>query len=1016
MFEEVSKKTFPELEEEVLAHWEKNSIFEKSLEARKTAPYFSFYDGPPFATGLPHYGHLLAGTIKDVVPRYKTMKGYYAPRRFGWDCHGIPIEHEIEKKLHLNGSGQIEAFGVANFNNECEAIVQRYVKEWRKIVTRMGRFVDFDQTWKTMDRPFMETVWWVFKQLWEKGDVYEGYRVMPFSTGLGTPLSNFEAGENYQEVDDPALTVAFELQEEKGTYLLAWTTTPWTLLSNLALMVGGETTYVKALQEGRDGFYILAEDRLFAYPHFEVVERFKGSALVGKSYLPLFPYFRHLEAFRVILGEEVSTSEGTGIVHAAPAFGEQDFYACRAAGIPLACPVDQNGIFTAEIPEYHGKFVKSADKEIIKRLKSSGALFEAATVRHRYPFCPRSDTPIIYRATSTWFVKVEQVRERLIAANEKTHWTPHHIKHGRFGKWLAQARDWNIARMRYWGTPIPLWRCGDEVICIGSIAELEELVGEKVGDLHRHHIDPLTIERDGKRYVRIPEVFDCWFESGSMPYAQNHYPFENKEHTDRTHPADFIAEGLDQTRGWFYTLTVLSTLLFDEPAFKNIIVNGIVLAEDGQKMSKRLRNYPPVEEVINKYGADAIRLYLLSSPAVRADDLRFSEKGVELVMRQVLLPLWNAYFFLVTYARIYQWKPKLGPATLPIDRWIVSRLQKLILDVEEGMKDYDLSRAVEPFVGFVDQLTNWYIRLNRRRFWEGEDAFPILYRVLVEVTKIAAPFIPFMSDAIFRALTDKESVHLADFPNYNQEERDEELEQAMEAVQTVTRLGHALRKMHKIRVRQPLQAVHIASNNQELLRILRGQAELIQTELNVHEVALQSDESQFVIRQAKPNFRVLGKKVGKEMRRAQEEIAAFGKEQIAALERGEAVQGEVALYAPEDVEIERKVREGMEALNEGELTVILDTKLTETLEIEGLARELVSRISAMRREADLGYTDRIMLKIDTTERLQQAFHVHRNYITHETLAISVSFEKVEGEQEEIVGERCVIEMTKPNLL
>lgn len=1035
MFDEIANESFDERERRILDFWRKERIFERSVEEKNQKPLFSFYDGPPFATGLPHYGHFLAGTIKDVVLRYKTMKGYWVPRRFGWDCHGLPIENEIEKAQMLTGAASIEEFGIAKFNEECRKIVLRYTQEWKELVSRMGRWVDFTRTYHTMDLSFMESVWWVFKQLHEKGLVYEGFKVMPFSAKLGTPLSNFEAGENYKDVDDPSLTVSMKVLGEKDTHLMIWTTTPWTLVSNLAVMVGPAIDYVKVKHKASGQFYYIAEARLPSYDkegtEYEIMERLKGKDLEGKRYYPLFNYFADrgdLGAFRVITDEGVSTEDGTGLVHCAPAFGEADFYACQRAGIELVCPVDGNGRFTKEIPEYTGLFVKDADKDIIKRLKAQHSVILAATLHHRYPFCWRSDTPLIYKALRTWFVAVEKIKSDLLHSNEQIHWTPENLKHGRFGKWLEGARDWAISRNRYWGTPIPIWRAEDgEIYVLGSIAELEELTGTKVTDLHRHYIDDLTFVRNGKTFKRIPEVFDCWFESGSMPYAQNHYPFENKDLFDKGFPADFIGEGLDQTRGWFYTLTILSTALFGRPAFKNVIVNGIVLAEDGAKMSKRLRNYPDPSLVIQRFGADAVRLYMMHSPAVKADDLCFAESGVELVLRQVLIPLWNAYSFLTTYARIYDWQPKAVP-TKPkavIDHWILSLLNKLIKDVEEGMDNYDLSHAVEPLVTFVDQLTNWYIRRSRRRFWEEkasldrDEAFATLYHVLVELVKIAAPYVPFLSDAIYRNLRHAgmpDSVHLCDFPAYHQEMRDEALEEAMAAVQTTVSLGHSLRKEHKFKVRQPLPAAHLASGDERVLHFLRDQQHLIADELNVKEVVLGSDETKFVSLKAKPNFRVLGKKVGKLMKSAQQAIDAFGHEQLTTLLNGGTVniqvEGESITLTPEDVAVERQVREGLVAANQGTITIALDTHLTEDLLIEGLAREVVNKINTMRREAGFEVTDRIHVKIDATERLRQCFEKFGDMINGEVLAVSVEFEPCEGTAWDLNGEPATIALTK----
>jgi isoleucyl-tRNA synthetase len=1032
MFEPNQKESIPEREERILNFWQKERIFEKTLESRKDQPNFSFYDGPPFATGLPHYGHILAGTIKDVVPRYKTMAGYYVSRRFGWDCHGLPVENEVEKAKELSGAPSIEAFGIAAFNEECRSIVLRYTEEWKQTVQRMGRWVSFDKTYRTMDIDFMESVWWVFGQLYEKGLVYEGLKVMPFSARLGTPLSNFEANLNYKEVDDPSLTVQFELIDEPGTSLLVWTTTPWTLPSNLAVMAKKEMDYVKVKECASGNHYILAVSRLpfyFKNPEdYEVVSRFTGEALVGRRYQPLFSYFAaraQQKAFRVILEESISGEEGTGLVHSAPAFGEVDFYACAREEIELVNPVDHNGKFTQEVSDFAGLFVKDADKEIIRRLKNEKKVFHHGQVRHRYPFCWRSDTPLIYKAVRTWFVAVEKIKEKMIAANALIHWIPEHVKEGRFGKWLETARDWAISRNRHWGTPIPIWRSDDgQIIVISSIKELEEKTGQQVTDLHRHFIDNLTFRDNGRVFRRITEIFDCWFESGSMPYAQDHYPFENKEEMLQRFPADFIAEGIDQTRCWFYTLTIIAVALFDKPAFKNVIVNGILLAEDGQKMSKRLKNYPEPMTVVNRYGADAVRLYLLNSSAVYAEDLRFSEKGVELVLRQVLIPFWNSFVFLSTYAKIYSWQPDKDIFPQPkaeIDRWILSMLRKLIYEVTEGLDSYHLNLAVEPFIGFIDQLTNWYIRRNRARFWSEEasrdrdEAFETLYTVLFTLTKISAPFVPFISDAIYQQLRSKRSpasVHLCDFPLYSQEYRDERLEKEMSYVQEIVSLGHSLRKEYKLKVRQPLPKAYLISANPDILNALKAKQHLIADELNVKEVVFESNESAFVSIIAKPHFRVLGKKVGKLMDAAQTAIQELSQSQLLLLLKGGTIditiENEKIQLVLEDVVIERKVKAGLVASTSKEITIALDTSLNETLLLEGLAREIVNKVNTMRREEGFLVTDRIVIQLKTTERVKKAFGLYRNYIMHEVLATQVNFDCAEGTEWDLNGEPTTI--------
>jgi isoleucyl-tRNA synthetase len=1032
MFEPNQKESIPEREERILTFWQKECIFEKTLEERKNKPQFSFFDGPPFATGLPHYGHIIGGTIKDVVPRYKTMKGYYVPRRFGWDCHGLPVENEIEKARELSGAHSIEAYGIAAFNEECRSIVLRYTEEWKQTVRRMGRWVSFENTYHTMDLDYMESVWWVLGQLYQKGLVYEGFKVMPFSARLGTPLSNFEANLNYKDVDDPSLTVQLELLDEPGTSLLIWTTTPWTLPSNLAVMAKKEMDYVKVKERASGHQYILAASRLPFYfknpEEYEMLATFAGASLAGKRYQPPFPYYAaraQQKAFRVILEELISGDEGTGLVHSAPAFGEIDFFACAREGIELVNPVDHNGKFTQEASDFAGLFVKDADKEIIRRLKNEKKVFHHGQIRHRYPFCWRSDTPLIYMAVSTWFVAVEKIKERILAANEQIHWVPEHIKHGRFGKWLENARDWAISRNRYWGTPIPIWRSEDgEIIVFSSIKQLEEKTGQKITDLHRHFIDDLTFLHNGKLFRRIPEVFDCWFESGSMPYAQDHYPFENKEEMLKRFPADFIAEGLDQTRGWFYTLMVLSTALFDKPAFKNVVVNGIVLAEDGQKMSKRLKNYPEPTTVVNRYGADAVRLYLLNSPAVYAEDLRFSERGVELVLRQVLIPFWNSFVFLSTYAKIYDWYPNEETFPQPraeIDRWILSMLQKLVRGVTEGLDSYHLNLAVEPFVGFIDQLTNWYIRRNRARFWSEEaspdrqEAFETLYTVILTLTKIAAPFVPFISDAIYLQLKSKSSpasVHLCAFPDYLQKWRDEALEKEMAYVQEVVSLGHALRKEHQLKVRQPLFKAHLISANPDILSALKAKQHLIADELNVKEVEFESNEAIFVSIIAKPNFRILGKKVGKLMSAAQAAIQSLPQSQLFLLLKGGsveiAVENEKIQLTSEDVAVERKVKEGLIASTSDQITIALDISLNEELLLEGLAREIVNKVNTMRRDEGFAVTDRVVIQLKTTDRVKKAFDLHRDYIMHEVLATHVHFDCAEGTEWDLNGEPTLI--------
>ena len=1021
------EETFPEREERILQEWRTWHAFPTSVERRQGGPRFSFYDGPPFATGLPHHGHLLAGTLKDVIPRFKTMQGYYVPRRFGWDCHGLPVENEVEKAFQLTGAHTIEAFGIARFNEECRSIVLRYSQEWKATVERMGRWVDFDHPYLTMDPSYMESVWWVFSQLWEKGLVYQGLKVMPFSCKLGTPLSNFEANLNYKEVDDPALTIAMPLVEDPGCSLLIWTTTPWTLPSNLAVVVHPELRYAEVqLEQGAR--YLVAEERLnavFGDRPRQILKVLPGHELAGLRYQPPYAFFEKTPfAHQVILGNFVSVEDGTGLVHAAPGFGEDDFYACQQAGIPPVCPVDQNGRFTAEVPPFSVKEVRSCNPAIIQDLKQRGSLFHQATVHHRYPYCWRSDTPLIYKAVNTWFVAVEKIRDRLLAANQKIEWVPHHIKEGRFGKWLEGARDWAVSRNRYWGTPIPIWQSeSGKTIVMRSRAELEQLVGHSVPDLHRHFIDDLEVMVDGERYVRVPEVFDCWFESGSMPYAQLHYPFEHQDLFQAAFPADFIAEGLDQTRGWFYTLTVLSVALFDLPAFYNVIVNGIILADNGQKMSKSLKNYTEPALIIRKYGADAIRLYLLSSPATQAEDLAFKDSGVEQTLRQVLIPLWNATHFFTTYAEINQWT---APATPPdhlteIDRWILSALQDLIHQTTQALEGYQLSQALQPCFIFLDQLTNWYIRRSRRRFWgqlttpDEVAAFWTLHHVLRTFSQVMAPFIPFLTEAMWQKLRssqDLQSVHWTDYPEVDAQWFDRGLLEKMSWVRTVVTLGHALRKEHRIKVRQPLSKALVATRDAQVHSKLQQALDLIAEELNVEHVELLLDDSQLVHYKIKPNFRILGKRVGRFMPQFQQ-LLNQPDLPIEELFTKPLVAGCDYILQNDDVAVEQEVLTGVVAATDQGVTVALETTLTPALIRQGIARELINRINTLRKEQGLLITDRIHLSLTPHPLLEEVVQHYREMIAEDVLAKSIQITPFEVEPIDLNGinvgifiERC----------
>jgi len=1031
-----SKADFSAEEEAILEFWEEQGVFQESLRAREGSPEFVFYDGPPFATGLPHYGHLLAGTIKDIVPRYHTMRGHFVDRRFGWDCHGLPVEYEVEQELGISGKSDIEKMGVGVFNEKCRGIVLRYTKEWQKTVTRMGRWVDFDRDYKTMDADYMESIWWVFKSLWDKGLVYEGAKTLAYCPRCATPLSNFETNQGYQDVTDPAITVRFRVDGEPNAYFLAWTTTPWTLPSNMALAVGADIDYARVVDKG--DVYYLARDRVSVYyrksSDYDELSVVRGADLVGHTYEPLFPYFADEKArgaFRVLSADFVATDEGTGIVHVAPGFGEEDYALGQREGLSPVCPIDAEGRFTGDVADYVGRPVKDTDKDIMGRLKDEGKLVHRTTITHAYPHCWRCETPLLYRGISTWFVNVEKIKDRLLAANARVHWVPEHLRDGRFGKWLEGARDWAVSRNRYWGTPLPVWTSedGEERVCVGSVRELEGLCGRKVGDLHKHFVDEIQIPSGkGKGHLRrVPEVLDCWFESGSMPYAQAHYPFENREHFETHFPADFIAEGLDQTRGWFYTLMVLSVALFDKPAFKHVVVNGLVLAGDGRKMSKRLKNYPDPEYMIRTYGADALRLYMLNSSVVKAEDLRFSEEGVKHLMRHILIPLWNAYSFFVTYANIDNWSAegvRTGQSPNVLDRWIRSALESLIADVSAAMDGYDLQRSVRPFVRFIEDLTNWYIRRSRRRFWKSQDdedkvrAYETLWYVLVQLSKVAAPFIPFVSESMFRNLRTSdmpESVHLCDFPGAEAGRRDVGLEARMQRVMTVVRLGRQLRSESNLKVRQPLAGLHVASRDESARGEIGSFREVILEELNVKELDISADEADLATLKAKADFRRLGPRLGGRVKLAGEQLAALDHGSIERLLQGGRldidIDGESVEIGADDVVVDFVPRKGLVVATEGVLVVALETELNRDLEDEGLARELVNKIQNMRKTTGLEVTQRIRLSLCTDDRLRAAAEKHASYVQSETLCREWAFlESAEAGSEEwlVNGHPCAI--------
>ena len=1012
---------FPQ-EEAILQFWKETDAFKEQLRRSEGRPEYVFYDGPPFATGLPHYGHILAGTIKDVVTRFACSTGHHVTRRFGWDCHGLPVEYEIDKKLEIKGREDVLRPGIDKYNEECRSIVMRYSKEWEKTVTRTGRWIDFENDYKTLDPSFMESVWWVFKTLWEKNLVYKGFKVMPYSTACNTPLSNFEAGLDYRDVSDPAVMVSFPIVGcPLGASLVAWTTTPWTLPSNLALCVNPTFTYVY-IKNPAQKVFVVAEVRVGALPGalqkakggkvgglaegWEILKTVTGKELEDLRYEPIFPFFAdmmHSTAFKVCCDTYVTDDSGTGVVHQAPAYGEDDYRVCISNGVVekgglLPDPVDVNGCFCHPVTApFAGKHVKDADKELIAAIKDKGRLVDNARLVHSYPYCWRSHTPLIYKAVASYFVKVEDIKSQLLDNNKKTHWVPSYVQEKRFHNWLENAHDWAISRNRYWGTPIPVWSSedGEEVRVIGSIRELEEATGTKITDIHRHFIDHLEIPSgrgpDFPPLKRVEDVFDCWFESGSMPYAQQHYPFENKERFEQTiFPANFIAEGLDQTRGWFYTLMVLSTALFDRPAFKNLVCNGLVLASDGKKMSKSLKNYPDPNEILNKYGADALRLYLINSPVVRAEPLRFKEDGVFSVLKDLFLPWYNAYRFLVQNVRRVEGETgclfdPLAPGQEPVnvlDRWIASATSSLVTFVKTEMEAYRLYTVVPRLVSFIGQLTNVYVRYNRSRLKgkNGDDdtrrALAALFNVLLVLCKTMAPFTPFFVEKMYQNLRrclpnqgDAEpSVHFCLFPEAAVDALDERVEASVARMQTVIETGRQIRERNNKPLKTPLKRMIVAHDDLDFLADLQGELrDYVVDELNVRELEVCDDPLKYATIKAEPNFAVLGKRLGKAMGAVGKGVKSMTEADIVAFQKsGVFAVGDNVLGA-DDIVVKREFRlpagftkEEMDAASgEENVMVIMELTADQSLIDSGAAREFVNRMQKLRKSSGLQASDSV---------------------------------------------------------
>ena len=1002
---------FSDMEQQVLRYWDLDQTFQASCDNRETSPEYVFYDGPPFANGLPHYGHLLTGYVKDIIPRYKTMRGYKVARVFGWDCHGLPAELEAEKQLGIKDKGQIEAMGLEKFNEYCAQSVLQYTEEWKAYVTRQARWVDFDNGYKTMDLDFMESVMWAFKTLYDNGLIYQGFRVLPYSWAEHTPLSNQETrlDDSYKMRQDPAVTVTMPLVDTPGHPLgaalagvnaLIWTTTPWTLPSNLAIAVNPDVTY--AVVRTADGErYLLADNLVAGYAKelgdYEIEHTYVGQELAGLGYQPPYDFFLdEPNAFRILVADYVTTEDGTGVVHQAPAFGEDDMITCQQAGIGVVIPVDMDGKFTSLVPPYEGMLVFDANKDIIRDLKAAGRILRHQTIEHSYPHSWRSGQPLIYMALPSWFVAVTKFRDRMVELNhDLIEWMPEHIRDGQFGKWLEGARDWNISRNRYWGSPIPVWVSDSEeyprIDVYGSLDELERDFGVRPASLHRPYIDELTRpnpdDPTGKSTMRrVPEVLDCWFESGSMPFAQKHYPFENKEWFDDHSPADFIVEYSGQSRGWFYTLHVLATALFDRPAFKKVVAHGIVLGDDGLKMSKSKGNYPNVNEVFDRDGSDAMRWFLMSSPILRGGNLIVTEQGIREGVRQALLPMWNAYSFLKLYsatpARIAT------DSTDILDRYILAKLHNLVANVTDALDDTDIARACDEVRWFCDVLTNWYVRRSRQRFWEGDEAHPeafnTLYTVLEALTRVTAPLLPMLSEVIWRGLTGERSVHLADFPAADDFPADNDLVTAMDSMRGVCSATNSIRKAHKLRNRLPLPKLTVAMANSQQLATF---ADIIRSEVNVKELSLTDDVDSIGTFEVVVNAKIAGPRLGKDVQKAIKAVKAGNYERT---DHGTVIADGVELQPDEFTERLVAADPTATAQIDGvDGLVLLDTHVTEELEAEGWAADVIRGLQDARKLMDLEVSDRITVTLGVPAEKEQWALRHADTIAGEVLATSL---------------------------
>jgi isoleucyl-tRNA synthetase len=1004
-----TSQSFPALEEQVLARWKDQDIFHETMRRREGAPLYVFYEGPPTANGAPGSHHVLSRVFKDIFPRYKTMRGYYVPRKAGWDCHGLPVELEVERQLGIHNKHEIEALGIDEFNRRCRESVFSYVEEWNRLTERIAFWIDLDDAYVTLANEYMESVWWALRRIWDEDLLYEAHKVVPYCPRCGSALSSHEVALGYHDVVDPSVYVKFGVAEPRGPLhdddtLLVWTTTPWTLVSNAAVAMDPELTYVRARQGGE--VYVLAEPRVAAVlgEDAEVIDRFAGAQMEGTAYEPPFTFIAGSEygrrGHRVLPADFVSADDGTGLVHTAIAFGEDDFRLGEQHGLNVINPVRADGTYDERIGPYAGRFVKDADPDLVADLESRGRIYRSEQYEHAYPHCWRCDTPLLYYAKAEWYIRTTARRDELLSANESIDWYPFHIKHGRFGKWLENNVDWALSRERFWGTPLPVWRCEEgHVHCIGSIAELRERAGAVPDDLHRPYIDDVVFAcpECGKEMRRVPEVIDAWFDSGAMPFAQEHAPFENKERFEERFPAQFICEALDQTRGWFYSLLAVSTLLFDKSSYENVVCLGLILDGEGQKMSKSKGNIVPPWEVIDRHGADALRWYFFTAKQPW-DGYRFSDEAIGEGVRVFLRQLWSTYGFLALYESSDE-EPAAAADRPELDRWILSRLTATVAEVTERLEDYDATFGGRAIQAFVDDLSNWYVRRSRRRFWAGDaSAFATLHECLITVAKLLAPFVPFVADEIYDNLDGTEpSVHLCDWPEIIDpaRPRDDALEVAMATARETVRLGLAARGQAKVKVRQPLREAAVVAAGRER-EAIEAHAEIVREELNVKTLRFVDEADELGSYELKANYRTLGPRFGKEMPQAAAAIAALDPSHVASALRsgtriGINVGGHDHDLGEDDLSLALLPLDGYQLEREGSHAVALDLAIDDELRREGLAREIVRAVQNARKDAGLAVEDRIALALDGDDEMLSAGREHEAVIVGEVLATSVSY-------------------------